>query len=260
MKYTVFGFNQKKLVDMGLSLTDAAILRWFSDFHVSGKMKSVVIGSTTYAWVSYQSVIDEYPIAGFKSRESVARSFKKIEEAGLLTKHIAYELNGKRGTYTCFAATEEFGKLLSEAKSREEQKQQGVDENTRGGRTENEGGSYSERPKDPSTIDPSTRTPREESRKENRSRKRPIVNDLGYERGTVEEYERLIKSYGKAVVDDYHQRVLDHEQSKWGRRYYKSLPATIRNWLKRNNVKSKEEEWKDYEEQPDGTWIYTGQL
>lgn len=38
MRYTVMGFLQKGACELGLSMGDLAILRWFTDFKNSGKM------------------------------------------------------------------------------------------------------------------------------------------------------------------------------------------------------------------------------
>ncbi|MFW5955162.1 MAG: Lin1244/Lin1753 domain-containing protein [Rhodothermales bacterium] len=69
------------------------------------------------------------------------------------------------------------------------------------------------------------------------------VNSLGYERGTGSQYQRLIDAYGKTRIDDYYERVLDYEQSRYGRKRYRSLPATIRNWLKRDGVPTIKDEY-----------------
>lgn len=45
MKYNIEGFNQEKLVEMGLNSDDAIILRWFVDFYSTQKWQLSEIGS-----------------------------------------------------------------------------------------------------------------------------------------------------------------------------------------------------------------------
>lgn len=52
------------------------------------------------------------------------------------------------------------------------------------------------------------------------------------------DFSKLYEEYDEKVVNDYYQRVLDYEQSKYGKRHYKNYPATIRNWLKRDKVET----------------------
>jgi hypothetical protein len=94
MKYTIEGFSQKILVDKGLDAVDAVILRWFVDFHVSGKMKRLVQGDKVYHWVHYQSVIDDLPCIGVTNKESLGRRFQKLVKAEVLSM-VIYTVGGK---------------------------------------------------------------------------------------------------------------------------------------------------------------------
>lgn len=84
MKYTVEGFNQKKLVEYKLDIIDAAILRYFIDFRDSGSMISKVIQDKQYHWIRYESIASAMPILNLKKSDSVYRRLKKMVEANIL--------------------------------------------------------------------------------------------------------------------------------------------------------------------------------
>jgi len=84
MRYTVEGFNQKRLVELGLDSTDAVILRWFVDCAI----ESAIFEGKEYHLVSYQKVIDDLPIIGITNRNNIARRFQKLVDCGILVKYI----------------------------------------------------------------------------------------------------------------------------------------------------------------------------
>lgn len=94
MKYTIEGFSQKVLVEKDLDAVDAVILRWFVDFHVSGKMKTLVRDGKVYHWVHYQSVIDDLPCIGVSNKESLGRRFQKLVKAEVLSM-VIHTVGGK---------------------------------------------------------------------------------------------------------------------------------------------------------------------
>ena len=77
MKYTIFGFNQKSAVEMGLSNDDLLLLRWFVDFKECGKMDRKYIKDTNNMgyWVSYSKVIADLPIL-FRGKTDRANKVK----------------------------------------------------------------------------------------------------------------------------------------------------------------------------------------
>jgi len=102
MRYTIEGFSQKRLVELGLDTTDACILRWFVDFCNSGKMAIISYQGKNYYWVSYQAVIDDLPIMGIANRNNIARRFQEMIDSGLMEKYI--KMDG--GTFTGFRLKE----------------------------------------------------------------------------------------------------------------------------------------------------------
>ncbi|WP_161487070.1 hypothetical protein [Clostridium magnum] len=54
MKFTILGYNQAKLVELGLDVIDAALLRYFVDFKDSGTMVKETIEGELYYWLHYE--------------------------------------------------------------------------------------------------------------------------------------------------------------------------------------------------------------
>lgn len=123
MKYTILGFNQKLLTEMGLSLKHAMILRWFIDFSFSGRMSEVVNDGKRYLWIKYQAVIDDLPILEIKNKETISRLFNKMVKSGLLERYIK-KING---VYTCYRVNPEKYKTLIKDPTRTTEKSRGDD-------------------------------------------------------------------------------------------------------------------------------------
>lgn len=84
MKHTIEGFSQKKMVELGLNVKDAFILRWFIDCRNRMRQRHFdVLGRCLYQ-VNYQAVLDDLPALGIKTTDRVQRLFKKYVDLGLL--------------------------------------------------------------------------------------------------------------------------------------------------------------------------------
>lgn len=83
MKFTIEGFSQQRAVELGLSVEDLVILRWFVDFWPSPKMVKMESEGKIYALVSYSSFIEQMPIIGCNKR-TIARKFQRLVEANVL--------------------------------------------------------------------------------------------------------------------------------------------------------------------------------
>jgi hypothetical protein len=109
MKYTIEGFRQDKLVEMGLDSTDACLLRYILDFYNTGKMIKVNDNGKEYFWLNYQATIDSMPILRIASKDSLYRRLKKMVDGGLL-EHFTKK---HAGTFSCYRFTEKLEELLS---------------------------------------------------------------------------------------------------------------------------------------------------
>ena len=107
MKYTIEGFNQKKLVEFKLNITDAIILRWYVDF--LPKMAQITHNGASYTWVKYQAIIDDLPAIEITNKQVIARRFDKFVNAGIMEKYISKD----GGNFTCFRLTQKYLELVS---------------------------------------------------------------------------------------------------------------------------------------------------
>lgn len=106
MKYTIAGFNQAKIIEYGLDLIDAYILRWYVDF--LPKLSRIENSGRSYYWVKYQQIIEDLPCLGINNREVIARRFNKFIEAGIMDKFV----NKDGGSFTCFTLNNKYLTLV----------------------------------------------------------------------------------------------------------------------------------------------------
>ena len=88
MKYSIEGFSQEKLVEQGLDCRDAVFLRWFVDFQATNQMKIHVEGSNIFYWIDHTTVIQELPILGRSTPDSVGKYIRQLIDKGVLEKHL----------------------------------------------------------------------------------------------------------------------------------------------------------------------------
>ncbi|WP_099192274.1 hypothetical protein [Tepidibacter mesophilus] len=98
MKYTIHGFSQQRLIDLGLDITDTLILRYFVDFKDSGNMKKEMFDGEFYYWVRYEKLMEELPILKLTKVDSIYRRFKKLAKAEVLN-HRTKKNNGVYSFY-----------------------------------------------------------------------------------------------------------------------------------------------------------------
>lgn len=102
------GFLQKGACELGLSMGDLAILRWFTDFKNSGKMITKTLKGDKYYWVSYEAITDEFPILNVK-KDAIYRRLRRLCDAEILKKITVYN----SGTYSYFALGKNYSKLIN---------------------------------------------------------------------------------------------------------------------------------------------------
>lgn len=119
MKYTIEGFSQEAALSMQttitengrtktikLDCTDLIILRWIVDFFPH--MKKAIINGTEYAWVSYDSLLEDLPLLDIGKR-ALADRLRKMGTLGIL-KH---ETVRTKGTYSYYGLGPEYSRLIS---------------------------------------------------------------------------------------------------------------------------------------------------
>lgn len=95
MKHNIEGFDQKKLVELGIDARMAIVLRWFVDFVPN--MATVREGEKTYLWIKYDYVVDELPIIA-SNKYAIKRIFDKFVEIGLMEFYL-WKNKGNYSTY-----------------------------------------------------------------------------------------------------------------------------------------------------------------
>jgi hypothetical protein len=111
VKYNIEGFSQQQLIEHGLDIVDAEILRWFVDFQATGKMKYRDVDGERYHWIYYPAVIKELPILGIITPNGIAKRLRKMQTGGLLKLHIQRLGKGK-GTVTWWRTTDLLSDLI----------------------------------------------------------------------------------------------------------------------------------------------------
>ncbi len=102
MKYTLFGFSQKLMVENNLNISDAAVLRFIIDFYHSGKMKKIIMKNHEYVWVNYKYISQNLPILnqGFKSKTDrankrrVTSCINNLSASGIIEKKVVKNITG----------------------------------------------------------------------------------------------------------------------------------------------------------------------
>lgn len=112
MKFTIFGFRQKELINCGIDTVDALILRYFIDFKDSGSMLKEEIEDRIYYWLSYDRVNEDLPILNLK-KDTIYRRLKKMVNANILT-HKTVESNG---VYSYYGIGSKYIELISDFKN-----------------------------------------------------------------------------------------------------------------------------------------------
>lgn len=122
MKFTIEGFSQEAALSMQkevkakvkgkeqtkilkLDQTDLILLRWFVDFYP--KMKKKIVGEIQYAWVNYQSIVNDLPLLQIEKRP-VYNRFSKMCELGILIHY--HDKNG--GSYSYYGFGEKYSLLI----------------------------------------------------------------------------------------------------------------------------------------------------
>lgn len=100
MKYNIFGFNQKKAVELGLNMNDLAVLRDYIDFTATGGTATHTEGNIVFHWVKYENVLEQLPILTVNTKEMIARIYKKLSRIGML---MHKTIRNEAGTFSFYA-------------------------------------------------------------------------------------------------------------------------------------------------------------
>ena len=88
-EYEIYlGYSQEKLIENGIDLKEASILRLVADLHkgLVNKKKYSVFNNEIYVWFTYGYLARQFPIAG--SEKTIMRKINELVEKGFLKKII----------------------------------------------------------------------------------------------------------------------------------------------------------------------------
>lgn len=97
-KFTIFGFQQERLLEAGLNSDDALVASVILDMYASEAIVSANIDGERYIWVSQRALQQYIPIVG--SEAKVRRIINNLIDKGLLVKKIKNVKNSRSGCYT----------------------------------------------------------------------------------------------------------------------------------------------------------------
>jgi hypothetical protein len=103
LKYTIMGFKQKKLLELGLKTDDALLLSVIKDIYASPTMESKIFNGEKYIWINYTWLLNQIPIIG--SKRNTKRRIEKFEEFGLLDRELEHSKNGTKGNFAYIRPT-----------------------------------------------------------------------------------------------------------------------------------------------------------
>lgn len=103
MKFTINGFQQVKLLEVGLDVKDAFILRFIKDMCSNAKMEHVIHKNNQYTWINYTYIIEQLPIIGKKN--NLMKKVKKYEQLGLLERITKNKKGSTKGTFAYIKTT-----------------------------------------------------------------------------------------------------------------------------------------------------------
>lgn len=187
MKFTMNGFNQRVLIEFGLDLKDAALLRYFVDFKDTNSMSMIIVDNKPYYWVKYDHLKEDLPILGINSNAVLRRRLKKLEDCKVLEHY--HKLEG--GSFSYYGIGANYKALLEEEVSKDFNNFE--DNSTTTPRTEKFDPSNSK----VQPLEPKSSTPRTEKFEQNNpSTKDKSTKDISKkEKSKKTEFDVLIDGY-----------------------------------------------------------------
>lgn len=113
MQFTIYGYNQIKLLDLGLDTTDIVLLRYVETFINSGNMLKESFNGETYYWLNYKNIVEDLPILNLK-KDAIYRRLRYMTSVNILN-HITVK---NKGVYSYYALGSKYKNLLSKSASK----------------------------------------------------------------------------------------------------------------------------------------------
>ena len=112
MKYTVYGYNQNRLMEHELDGNDALLLKTIMDIYSSSseKLSYILVDEEKYVWLTYKYISQEIPVLG--SVRTIMRKIDNLIKKEILKKVVVNSKNGNTGTYMYLAPGKNYSSFL----------------------------------------------------------------------------------------------------------------------------------------------------
>ena len=246
MRNSIFGFNQEyatslhkniekngKENTLSLDINDLAILRWLIDFSHTGRMETISIGYNVYYWISYDKVIEDLPLLNI-GKDMLYRRLKKMVELEILSFY------SKNGSQSYFGFGKNYENMISNEYHQNSEGSEKIPSKV-GKNSE----CRSEKIPSNSILNNSILNKKENITYSNiKEKEKHRYGEYGRILLTDNQYENLIKEYGKEKVDIQIQKLDEYIQSNDNKNKYKDFNLVLRksireNWFNNNIRNSK---------------------
>lgn len=102
MRYSIFEFNQEKLLEYNLDVADALILNWFANFFIGAMEKRIFQDGNVnkiYGWIKISKIMEDLPVLGISTEKGIRRRLDHFVESGIMERETIQSQNGKKSFY-----------------------------------------------------------------------------------------------------------------------------------------------------------------
>ena len=115
MRYTILGFNQAKVVQTDLDLTDLLLLDYIIKANGNPNMKHIVKDDVAYVWLSHSKIHEDLTILHI-SEETLRNRLSKLKKDGFLISETTAN-NATKGTMSFYCASEKTMSFLNDVET-----------------------------------------------------------------------------------------------------------------------------------------------
>ena len=115
MRYTILGFNQAKVVQNDLDLTDLLLLDYIIKANGNPNMKHIVKDDVAYVWLSHSKIHEDLPILNI-SEGTLRNRISKLKKDGFLISETTAN-NATKGTMSFYCASEKTMSFLNDVET-----------------------------------------------------------------------------------------------------------------------------------------------
>ena len=115
MRYTILGFNQAKVVQTDLDLTDLLLLDYIIKADGNPNMKHIVKDDVAYVWLSHSKIHEDLPILNI-SEGTLRNRISKLKKDGFLISETTAN-NATKGTMSFYCASEKTMSFLNDVET-----------------------------------------------------------------------------------------------------------------------------------------------